>query len=70
MTAIYRRDLIDVDHETVKRRRALDHAVGELQRAANALQAARAGNDSLRDALLGDAHRRLCSTQRELEALE
>jgi hypothetical protein len=63
---IYRRDHTDIDHEAVRLRRALD----ELLRARNALQAARGGNDSLRDAVIEDARRRLDSMQRELKALE
>jgi hypothetical protein len=64
----FRRDLTDLDHDAIRRRRALDYAVAELQRAANALQAA--GNGGLRDSVLTDAYRQLESMQRELRALE
>jgi hypothetical protein len=71
MSVIYRRDRTDHDHDAIRRRRALDYAVAELARAANALQAARSGDDkSIRDAVLTDAHRRLCSMQAELRCLE
>ena len=70
ITTVYRRDHTEIDHEAVRRRRALTYAVDELRRAANALQAALGGNDSLRDAVIEDARRRLESMQRELKALE
>lgn len=59
-----------LDHAAVRRRRALDYGIDQLKRAANALQAARGSSDSMRDAVIEDAHRRLESMQRELRALE
>ena len=71
MSVSYRRDLTAADHDAIRRRQALTLGIDHLQRAANALQAARVGNnDGLRDAVLSDARRRLCSMQRELQALE
>jgi hypothetical protein len=68
MSTIFRRDHTDVEREAIRRRRALDNAISELRGAANALQAARAGDNSLRDAVLDDARRRLESTQILLRA--
>jgi hypothetical protein len=71
MSSPFRRDHTNIDHDAVRRRRALDYALAELARAANALQAARSGEDnSMRDAVLTDAHRRLCSMQAEVRCLE
>lgn len=70
MNAPFCRDHTAIDHEAVRRSLALTRALDELRRASNALQAARGGNDGLRDAVLSDAHRRLESMQRELRALE
>lgn len=67
---VYQRDRTAIDHEAVRRSLALTLAIDALRRAANALQAARGGNDGLRDAVLTDAHRRLENMQRELRALE
>ena len=70
MSAIYRRDRT-ADLGVTKRSRALAYGVDQLKRAANALQAARCGDDkSLRNAVLTDACRRLHSMQREIKALE
>lgn len=66
----FQRDRTAIDHEAVRRSLALTLAIDALLRATNALQAARGGNDGLRDAVLTDAHRRLESMQRELRALE
>jgi hypothetical protein len=68
MSTIFRRDT-DVEREAIRRRRALNDAISELRGAANALQAARTGDNSLQDAVLDDTRRRLESTQILLRAL-
>jgi hypothetical protein len=60
----------DADLEARKRSRALDYGIDCLRRATWAMQAASSNDaDSLRDAVLGDARRRLESMLRELTAL-
>jgi hypothetical protein len=71
MNPIYRRDHTDIDYEAIRRRQALTSGIDQLSRAASALHAARSGDEkSMRDAVLSDAQRRLCSMQAELRALE
>jgi hypothetical protein len=66
----YRRDHTDIDHAAIKRRQALTYSIDQLGRAANALQAARAGNNGLRDAVLASVADRLRSLLAQLQSLE
>jgi hypothetical protein len=70
MTMIYQRDLTAVDHDAITRTQALTHGIDQLRRAASAVLAAGSGEaDGLRHAVLHDAHRRIESMVRELQAL-
>lgn len=61
---------VDSNREVVRRRRALNEAITGLLGVANLLQAARSGNDRLRDAVLDDARRSIESKRHLLAALE
>ena len=67
----FRRDVSSIDHGAIQRRQALDDGVDHLKRASKSLLEAN-GHDSqsMRDAVLNDAHRRLQSMLSELRALE
>jgi hypothetical protein len=67
----FRRDHTRIDLDAIRRREALTYSISQLQRAATALKTASTNKaDSLRDAVLEDARRRLESMQRELRSLE
>ena len=71
MNQLFRRDHTNIDHDAVRRRRALSYGIDELKRANNAIAtAAQDEPRAMRQSVLQDAQRRLASTLRELQALE